>query len=165
MLRNPAVGRNSAGKVEVHCEELRGQLPPWTILIGEKGPHYRPSPMHDGHLRPGKCAHPAVSPCVCKRSEVKSTTDPGSAPELTGRLSDAVASRAQRPISVLWHHGTMGPTGSFPATINKPSTDISGNFHQVQPSLKVTGETQCWPCPQPQRWIETKKAIFVLNSH
>lgn len=69
-------------KLRFTVKSSRGQLPPWTILIREKGPHYKPSPMHDGHLRPGKCAHLAVSPCICKRSVVKSTTDPWAVPEL-----------------------------------------------------------------------------------
>lgn len=120
-------------KLRFTVKSSEGQLPTWTIPFGEKRPHYGPSPMpmHDEHLRPEKYAHQTVSPCICKRSEVKGTTDPEAAPELT--VAAFCRSGQQGIVAHLcvlapWHYG---PSSTFSATSNKPSLDISGNKFSI----------------------------------
>lgn len=144
MLHDPALGRNGIGKVEVHCEELRGQLP----TCGDKTTHCRLSPMHD------ECAQRRVSPCTCKRSEVTGTADPGAEPELTVTMTTFCHSCQQdtMAILVLWYQGTVVPSSTFSATEKKKSHHqvFLRNFHQVLHPLKLTvggGVPNAGPAP------------------
>lgn len=157
-LHNPALGIH---KVEVHVKSSGGQPLYTDNTFQREEAHYRPSPMYDKHLTPEKYAHQTLSPCICKSSEIKGTTDLGS-------------TRAHCGCFLLpWPAGRCGPSlspGTMalrapPSPFQQPRPSqghmFPGNFHQVQ---HPSWGNPMLALPPSQRWKKPKELFLYLIS-